>query len=380
MDTEILEDFKGLTDAAIEDIATGVGVNFRSSVVGCLDDDDTMLGDGEEEAGAGLGDDVSLLESGRDVEICLDGVTTGVDVTLVNILKEVTTVLAEGEAGPGVELGLGREVEAGLNDVAAGMLAEREAGPGVELGLVEIGREVEAGLNDVAAGMLAEREAGPGVELGLVEIGREVEAGLNDVAAGMLAEREAGPGVELGLVEIGREVEAGLNDVAAGMLAEREAGPGVGLGLVEIGRGVEAGLNDVAAGMLAEREAGPGVELGLVEIGREVEAGLDAEGEAGPGVELGLVEIGRELEAGLDDVAAAGIAELVEEAGVMAEDVGAAHTAWQGGDVAGYVSTHITLPALPALVYTVPQAEPVKPTLQEQFPPLVHTLNTNTSY
>ena len=323
MDTEILEDFKGLTDAAIEDIATGVGVNFRSSVVGCLDDDDTMLGDGEEEAGAGLGDDVSLLESGRDVEICLDGVNTGVDVTLVNILKEVTTVLAEGEAGPGVELGLveiGRGLEAGLD-------AEGEAGPGAELGLVEIGRGVEAGLD-------AEGEAGPGVELGLVEIGREVEAGLD-------AEGEAGPGVELGLVEIGREVEAGLD-------AEGEAGPGVGLGLVEIGRGVEAGLD-------AEGEAGPGVELGLVEIGREVEAGLDAEGEAG-------------------------VAELVEEAGVMAEDVGAAQTAWQGGNVAGYVSTHITLPALPALVYTVPQAEPVKPTLQEQFPLLVHTLNTNTSY
>ena len=251
-----------MTDAAIEGIATGVGVNFRRSVVGCLDDDDTMLGEGEEDAGAGLGDDMSLVESGRDVEICLDGVTTGVDVTLVNILKEVTTVLAEGEAGPGVELGL-------------------------------------------------------------VEIGRGVEAGLDDVAAGMLAEGEAGPGVELGLVEIGREVEAGLDDVAAGMLAE---------------------------------------------------------GEAGPGVELGLVEIGREVEAGLDDVAAAGIAELVEEAGVMTEDAGAAHTAWQGGDVAGYVSTHITLPALPALVYTVPQVEPVKPTLQEQFPPLVHTLNTNTSY
>eukprot|EP00731_Ephydatia_muelleri_P029654 Em0021g177a len=232
-----------------------------------------MLGDGEEEAGAGLGDDVSLLESGRDVEICLDGVNTGVDVTLVNILKEVTTVLAEGEAGPGVELGL---------------------------------------------------------------------------------------------VEIGRGLEAGLD-------AEGEAGPGAELGLVEIGRGVEAGLD-------AEGEAGPGVELGLVEIGREVEAGLDAEGEAGPGVELGLVEIGREVEAGLDAEGEAGVAELVEEAGVMAEDVGAAQTAWQGGNVAGYVSTHITLPALPALVYTVPQAEPVKPTLQEQFPLLVHTLNTNTNY
>ena len=72
-------------------------------------------------------------------------------------------------------------------------------------------------------------------------------------------------------------------------------------------------------------------------------------------------------------MAAAGIAELVEEAGVMSEDIGAAQTAWQGGDVAGYVSTHITLPAylhLCTLFHSKANFARA----------LVHTLNTNTNY